>query len=201
MWAGPAVALGLLVVLGVLYFALSRPASGPKAPAYLLHVTTDEISALEFHAHNQSLTLYANPGTAGAIDWTIGRPGGIPADNNLVQSFVSSLVTLTPARKLMASPSAGELQSFGLSPAGSVLIVHLKSGLPSVELHVGQTAPTGEYYAQVAGDPAVYLIDGMVAGEITADPKAWLPVTSNTSSSAGAPGAPAGAAPAVTSGG
>ena len=201
MWAGPAVALGLLIVLGALYFLLSRPGAAPKAPTFLLHVTTDEISAMDLHAHDKTLTLYANPGTAGAVDWTIDRPGGTPADNNLVQSFVSSLVTLTPSRKLMASPSASDLQSYGLSPASSVLVVHLRSGGTPVELDVGQTAPTGEYYARVAGDPAVYLIDGMVAGEITADPKAWLPVASSTSSSASASAAPAGVASATGTGG
>lgn len=201
MWSGPTAGLGLLLVLGAVYFLVTRPGPAPKAPDYLLHVTTNQISALEFHAKGKTLTLYANAGSAGAIDWTINRPGGTSADNTLVQSFVSSLVTLAPSRKLMDSPTPTDLQSFGLAPAGSMLLIHLNNSQPSIELDVGQTAPTGEYYTRVGGNPAVYLIDGMVAGEITADPNAWLPIPSSSVSGTGASGTAASAPSAAPAAG
>jgi hypothetical protein len=182
IWLGPVLGLGVLAALVAVYVALTRPPAHPKPAPSLLGITADQIAALEFHSHGQALTLYANNGKDGKVTWTIGAPGGTPADQNLVQGFVSDLVTLNASRKLLAAPGPSDLQQFGLQPPQASLVVHRKGGAASVELDVGLTAPTGEYYARVGGDPAVYLIAGMVPSEISADPKAWLPVPSATGS-------------------
>jgi hypothetical protein len=193
MWLGPVVGLACLAALGIVYYAVTHPHRKPAAPAhYLLDVTTNQIRALEFQAHGKTLTLYQTPvkGGSGATTWTVGSPAGAAADQTYVQGFVSSLVTLEPARTLTKSPTPAQLQSWGLAPPAAILTIERTGSAAPLVLDVGAASPVGDYYAQVAGSPTVYLLDSTIASEITADPTAWLPpsATSPSGSAASATG-------------
>jgi hypothetical protein len=202
VWIGPAAGLCALIVLGGVYFAVTHPRTKPQASHDLLQVTTDQIRALEFHAQGKSLTLYQNPGQNGATTWTVGSPSGQAADQSLVESFVGQLVTLTPTRTLTTAPTSADLQSYGLAPADTILLIDRTNGLPQLELDVGAQSPVGDYYARVGGNPTVYLLDQSIASEISADPSAWLPpspsgTAAGTASSSSVPSATSSASAAV----
>jgi len=193
MWVGPALGLAALIVIGGAYLLVTRQ-KAPAAPvAFLLPVTTNQITSLQFQAQGKALTLYQNAAAGSTTIWTISSPTGAQANQAMVEGFVSELVTLTPTRTLTAAPSAADLSSYGLSPPAGVLTVNRSNGSP-VLLDLGAQSTVGGYYAQVGGSQTVYLIDGTLAGEITADPSAWLPLPSSTSSSASPAGVTSGAA-------
>lgn len=191
-WLGPIAGLVLLALLGAAYYALNRPHTAPKPAAALLPVTVSQMASLTFHSDNKTLTLYQSANTGGGTSWHIGSPTGATADDSLVGSFVGGLVTLTASRTLSTNPTGADLKAYGLAPPASSVTVARSDGQPNLELDIGAQSPVGSYYAQVAGQAAVYLVDGMVPAEISADPKAWLPVpatSSSTSASSSATGA------------
>ena len=203
-WLGPVAGLVLLILLGTVYYAVSRPPTAPKPAATLVPVTVSEIASLTFHSQNQTLTLYQSPAQAGGASWRIGAATGEAADSSLVGSFVGGLVTLTASRTLSSSPTAADLKAYGLAPPTSSVSVARTGGRPALQLDLGTQSPVGSYYAQVAGQATVYLVDGMVPSEISADPKAWLPVPATPSSTAPASSAttsgPAAASPGAATG-
>lgn len=183
-WLGPVAGLVLLILLGSAYYLLTHTQAKPKLALSLVPTTVNEMSSLTFHAQNKALTLYQTPNAGGGTAWHIGSPTGTTADDSLVGNFVGGLITLTPTRTVTSNPTGADLKAFGLAPPASSVAIARSNAQPNLQIDVGAQSPVGGYYLQVAGTPTVYLVDGMVPAEISADPNAWLPIPTTPSSTA-----------------
>jgi len=189
-WFGPVAGLVVLILLGCVYFLISRPHAPSKPASVLVPVTVSEISSLTFTSQGKSLTLYQTT-AAGGTSWHIGSPTGAAADSSLTGSFVGALITLTPDRTLTTTAAtSADLKSYGLTPPTASVAVNGSGGTTIEQVNVGVASPVGSYYVQIAGKPTIYLVSGMVPAEISANPNAWLPVPSTAGSGTSASAAP-----------
>ncbi len=184
-WIAPLVVLVILAAVVGVYLLVNRPKAAPPSSPSLVPVTVDQIQSLTFQQSGKSLTLYQEPSQNGGTQWTIGSPQGVAADQQLTSGFAASLVTLTPTRTLTASPTAAQLQEYGLQPPQASVTVKASGRGKPVVLDVGNASPTGSYYAQIQGQSQVYLLNGLLPSEIRADPTAWLPQPTSSTSSSG----------------
>lgn len=183
MWLAPVLGLVAIGLLAAGYAVVVALQQKPAPPAFL-GITVTEIHSLTFSAQGKSLTLYqvAQP-SAGGSTWNLDSPTGTQADQSLTQSFASALVTLQPTRTLTTTPTTAQLQAYGLDPVTASVKVGLTGGKSPVTVNVGIASPIGGHYAQIAGKQTVYMITGQVPNDISADPTAWLPPPSTSSTS------------------
>lgn len=161
------VAVALLAVLwfGFVYWDKHKSnelaKTAPKSPEKIVPVDSSHIQAF-------TLTPRAEPGfTCRRVSgkWMIepppsplaagqksDEPQPLPADQNAVSSFLSSLTTATEDQEVESNPS--DLKQFGLDPPAEKVEVTTDTKPQSVTLLLGDDTPTSSgLYAQVAGDP------------------------------------------------
>jgi hypothetical protein len=96
--------------------------------------------------------------------WEIVKPEPMPADQDTVNTIVSTASNLTSDRLIDENP--GSLQPFGLAAPLTSITLHLKSGKTST-LQLGVETPShSATYAKLAGDPKVYSIAGFSKGNL-----------------------------------
>jgi hypothetical protein len=88
--------------------------------------------------------------------WEIVNPEPSPADQDTVNTIVSTAANLTSERLIDDKPNS--LEAFGLTQPVTQITIHLKSGKSST-LDLGAETPThGGTYAKLAGESKVYSI-------------------------------------------
>ncbi len=81
---------------------------------------------------------------------------GLAVNNSLVEALLTKLGGLTATKKVVASPSEEQLESYGLAEPACSLAVN-EAG-ETYRFEIGNTSSSGNYYARKEGDEAVYLI-------------------------------------------
>jgi hypothetical protein len=88
--------------------------------------------------------------------WEIVKPEASPADQDTVNTIVSTVANLTSERLIDDKPNG--LDAFGLTPPLTQITIHLKNGKSST-LDLGAETPThGGTYAKLANESKVYSI-------------------------------------------
>ncbi|MCL4402414.1 MAG: DUF4340 domain-containing protein [Acidobacteria bacterium] len=156
---GLLVAAALLAVLGgLLYWSNKKQkladAKGPDAGGSLklLSIPEDQIKDVKLVRTVDTTVL--SKGNDGK--WQIAEPKPLPADQDAVNSMVSSLSSLTGDK--LVEEKAADISPYGLKPPTLEVEVGLKNGKTD-KLMIGDEIPTGGgNYAMVAGDPRVFTI-------------------------------------------
>jgi hypothetical protein len=129
--------------------------SSPK----LLSLKQDEITKIEI-LRREGETTRIEKGSDGA--WRITAPEALAADRSAVESLVSSAATLNADKVVEEKPE--DLAAFGLKEPRARVVITLKDGKTRTAL-LGDDAPVGGGgFAQVDGDPKVYLLTSWVKG-------------------------------------
>lgn len=155
--AGSAVLLGVLLWV-LVAFVLPKDESGEEKGNSVVLIEDDlaEADSVEIKNTFDSYTLVKKAiGT-----YYIKGKDGYAIDSSAVVSMLKDIGSLTATRKLIDAPSKEQLESYGLStPYGTVKVTDDEK---SYEFHLGTTSASGNYYLQMEGDPAVYLVDSTV---------------------------------------
>ncbi|MEJ5368314.1 MAG: DUF4340 domain-containing protein [Bryobacteraceae bacterium] len=94
--------------------------------------------------------------------WRITSPEPLPGDKDAISSLVSSAASVSADKVVEEKPE--DLAVFGLKEPRARVVITLKDG-KSRTLLLGEDAPVGGGgYAQVEGDPKVYLLTSWVKG-------------------------------------
>lgn len=129
--------------------------SSPK----LLELKQDEITRIEI-LRPGSETTRVEKGADGV--WRITAPEALPGDKDAISSLVSSAATLNADKVVEEKPE--DLSVFGLKEPHAHVVITLKDGRTRTVL-LGDDAPVGGGgFAQVDGDPKVYLLTSWVKG-------------------------------------
>ncbi len=130
-------------------------ASSPK----LLSLKQDEITKIEIQ-RREGETTRIEMGGDGA--WRITAPEPLPGDKSAIESLVSSAASLNADKVVEEKPE--DLAAFGLKEPHARIVITLKDGKTRTVL-LGDDAPVGGGgFAQVDGDPKVYLLTSWVKG-------------------------------------
>jgi len=131
---------------------------GPSSPK-LLSLRQDEITKIEI-LRREGETTRIEKGSDGA--WRITAPEPLAADRSAVESLVSSAAALNADKAVEEKPE--DLAVFGLKEPHARVVITLKDGKTRTVL-LGDDAPVGGGgFAQVDGDPKVYLLTSWVKG-------------------------------------
>lgn len=152
----------LAVLAGLLWW--SNRQQGKEGPTKdsspkLLELKQDEITRIEI-LRPGSETTRVEKGADGV--WRITAPEPLPADKDAISSLVSSAATLNADKVVEEKPE--DLSVFGLKEPHARVVITLKDGKSRTVL-LGDDAPVGGGgFAQVDGDPKVYLLTSWVKG-------------------------------------
>lgn len=159
---------GLLIATAVLaalaaavWWSNRQKKDQPESPAQpkLLSLKQDEITKIEI-LRREGETTRIEKGSDGA--WRITAPEPLAADRSAIDSLVSSAATLNADKVVEEKPQ--DLAVFGLKEPQARVVITLKDGKTRTVL-LGDDAPVGGGgYAQVDGDPKVYLLTSWVKG-------------------------------------
>ncbi|MBQ8895028.1 MAG: DUF4340 domain-containing protein [Clostridia bacterium] len=155
--AGCAVVLG--IVLWVLVaFVLPKDEAGDEKgnSVVLMEVDLDEADSIEIKNTFDEYTLVKE-----AIgSYYIEGKKGYNISNDSVLNLLENIGSLTATKRVVGSPSAEQLESYGLAdPYGTVKVV---DGEDTYQFSFGTTSSSGNYYTRMEGDEAVYLVDTTV---------------------------------------
>lgn len=130
-----------------------------QAQPKLLSLKQDEIAKLEI-LRREGETTRIEKGGDGA--WRITSPEPLAADRSAVESLVSSAASLNADKVVEEKPE--DLAVFGLQEPHARVVITLKDGKTRTVL-LGDDAPVGGGgFAQLEGDPKVYLLTSWVKG-------------------------------------
>ncbi len=159
---------GLLIATAVLaalaaavWWSNRQKKDQPESPAQpkLLSLKQDEITKIEI-LRREGETTRIEKGSDGA--WRITAPEPLAADRSAIDSLVSSAAALNADKVVEEKPQ--DLAVFGLKEPQARVVITLKDGKSRTVL-LGDDAPVGGGgYAQVDGDPKVYLLTSWVKG-------------------------------------
>lgn len=90
-------------------------------------------------------------------DWEIMEPARKPASKPLAEGIARGLSYLNAAG-FEDNEKQKPLKDFGLDPAEWTITVTVNDGSTTPTVKIGAKKPEGEYYAQVEGDPQIYLL-------------------------------------------
>ncbi|MGQ9916132.1 MAG: DUF4340 domain-containing protein [Bryobacteraceae bacterium] len=160
---GLLIASAVLAVLAGLVWWSNRQ-QGKESPAKdsspkLLELKQDDITQIEI-IRPGSETTRVEKGADGV--WRITAPEPLPGDKDAISSLVSSAATLNADKVVEEKPE--DLAVFGLKEPHARVVITLKDGKTRTVL-LGDDAPVGGGgFAQVDGDPKVYLLTSWVKG-------------------------------------
>lgn len=159
---------GLLIATAVLaalaaavWWSNRQKKEEPESPSSpkLLSLRQDEITKIEI-LRREGETTRIEKGGDGA--WRITAPEPLAADRSAVESLVSSAAALNADKVVEEKPE--DLAVFGLKEPHARVVITLKDGKTRTVL-LGDDAPVGGGgFAQVDGDPKVYLLTSWVKG-------------------------------------
>ncbi len=155
--AGSAALLGILLWV-LVAFVLPKDEAGEEKgnSVVLIDADLDEADSVEIKNTFDRYTLVKKAiGT-----YYVEGKEGYAVNSTSVISMLEDIGSLTATKKLIESPSEEQLESYGLTdPYGTVKVTDDEK---TYEFYLGTTSSSGNYYLQMAGDPAVYLVDSTV---------------------------------------
>lgn len=118
----------------------------------LANFTTDDAIGLTIQRQAETVRAEKREG-----HWRLTEPLRVPGDDQKYRELIRNVAELRQTRLVEERPST--LEPFGLStPSLEIQVTLTESAAPFI-LRLGAQNPTGSgYYAQVEGDPAVYLV-------------------------------------------
>lgn len=171
----PRITIGLavlLLALAAVYFfgGLPEPTPGlgvtgtpTPIPPEIIAYSTSEISQVAVRSGADTITLQKD----GSGNWTYARGTltAMPADNTRVNGVVMRLGNLKARGRVLESLSDAQKPEYGLAQPETQLTVGRESD--SLTLLIGAQNPqrTG-HYAQLAGAPALYLIESLLVDDL-----------------------------------
>ncbi len=130
-----------------------------KSSPKLLSLKQDDITRIEI-LRSEGETTRIEKGQDGV--WRITSPEPLPGDRDAISSLVSSVASLEADKIVEEKPE--DLAPFGLKEPRTRVVVTLKDGSARTVL-LGDDAPVGSGgFAQLQGDPRVYLLTSWVKG-------------------------------------
>jgi hypothetical protein len=152
----------LAVLAGAVWWSNRHPKTedGEKtASPKLLELKQDDITRIEI-VRSGTETTRVEKGAGGV--WRITSPEPLPGDKDAISSLVSSAASVNADKVVEEKPE--DLAIFGLKEPRTRVVITLKDGKTRTLL-LGDDAPVGGGgYAQVDGDPKVYLLTSWVKG-------------------------------------
>ncbi len=134
-----------------------EPESKPELK--LLSLKEDEITKIEILRREGESTRIEKDSSG---TWRITAPEPMAADRSAIDSLVSSAATLNADKAVEEKPA--DLAQFGLKEPYARVVITLRDGKSRTVL-LGDDAPVGGGgFAQVDGDPKVYLLTSWVKG-------------------------------------
>ncbi|HEY6343150.1 MAG TPA: DUF4340 domain-containing protein [Bryobacteraceae bacterium] len=91
-----------------------------------------------------------------AGQWAIDAPKAMPADQNSVSSVAGAAGNLSSDRVVDDNVGAGDLSTYGLSPAAVTVKFTMKDGKATTVLFGDKTPSGNDVYAKVEGDPRLF---------------------------------------------
>ena len=136
-----------------------KDGSPAKGSPKLISLKQEDITKIEIlRTEGESTRL--ERGEDGA--WRITAPEPLPGDKDAISSLVSSVASLEADKVVEEKPE--DLAAFGLKEPRVRVVIALKDGKSRTVL-LGDDAPVGSGgFAQVDGDPKVYLLTSWVKG-------------------------------------
>ena len=151
-----------LAILAAVYFLLRSggDAEGEAAPtetpaATLSNLTADSVQKLELSSGGETLRFAKN-----GESWTADGLSGAPIDGDAVAAAVETLSSVS-ATKLVAE-QAGDLALYGLADPVAQATLTDSNGEARTLLLGDENTTTGDYYAQLSGDSAIYMVSPSV---------------------------------------
>ena len=154
----------VLLVLGLgigayAYFVESKrepsdaaAATGTKSTK-VLAVDAGKVEELEVKSASGDVTRLKKTGS----DWQIVAPSPMEADQQAVNTLVSSLESLESSKTIDENPAS--VKDFGLDPPRAVVGVRQTGETAMRKIDLGTKTPTGaDLYARVEGQPKVFLV-------------------------------------------
>ena len=149
-------AIVLLMLAGFYYFYEIQGEKSRRETArqkdLVAHLSVDEVTGLSIKRAAETLTAAYRDG-----HWYLTEPLAVAGDDQKIRELIQYAADLHHQRVVDEHPQT--LEPFGLAaPAVEVHLQRKTPGTPLI-LRLGEKNPTGSgYYAQVEGQPAVYLL-------------------------------------------
>lgn len=157
--------VAFVCLLGVYFILQNResantpepePTETPSEYFYLTDRTKDELVSFTLEGQNETLNFSQREDESNAKVWYIEEYSDALLSTYTVNNLATSAYTLSTDTKLMDEPAS--LTEYGLDPPRATLTSKFSDGTESA-VHVGNLAPTGDYYyAMTENDPALYLL-------------------------------------------
>jgi hypothetical protein len=161
MKRGRSFLLLLVVALGIgayAYFVESKREVSDSTAGKTEKVWTldsEKVEQIDVKAASGDVTTLKKSGT----DWQITAPVTANADQSAVSSMLSSLSSLESTKVVDDAPA--DVKPFELDPPRISVALHVSGESQPKEIHLGTKTPTGsDLYAQVKGQPKVFLVGG-----------------------------------------
>lgn len=151
-----AIAFGIFIVLLAIVTVTSRQPESTELEAStpvpaIITMTIESLRRLELTTANGILVLIHQEGG----DWTLEAPVQEPANSNLVESLISTLLPLNPTRAL---PTGSDPAAYGLD-APEFTVTFSNSSGEQVTIEVGSHNPDEtKRYVRLAQQEDVYLV-------------------------------------------
>lgn len=146
-----------LLVLGAFYYYYEikgepKRQEAQKQRELLLSVRADDVTGLTIHRGEETVAAILQDG-----HWQLTSPLQVAGDDKKYQELVRYLAELRQTRLIEENPAS--VEPFGLAAPSLEVTVQLKEPEKPQTLRLGAKNPTSSsYYAQVAGQNAVYLV-------------------------------------------
>jgi uncharacterized protein DUF4340 len=147
----------LAIFAGLFWWLNKREASATKPPVTpattkIVDVPQDQIQSITIEKLGSEPIELKRTGSK----WSITGPKALPADQDAVSSLASTFASLNAVKVLEEKPTS--IDQYGLTKPSLSLTATKKDG-KAVKLLVGDETPTNSgSYAQLAGDPRVFLV-------------------------------------------
>jgi hypothetical protein len=139
----------------------------------MIDYVSSEIEQIEIEGLSDDVILIpevVDTGDGDEIAWKLTDLEGLPADQDRIDSFASSLINLSPDREIEAS--ASDLDKYGLQTPAFTVVYKLKDGRIN-ELRIGDTLGSGSgAYASVKN--RVCAISSSLKDSLASDLLDWL---------------------------
>lgn len=163
---GGAVALGVVVVLGIwLFFDLKRPVREPDANPLVseyTHVLSNEVTRVEVKRKSGGFILAKSGG-----QWSFVVPANLRADTEQVDSWLRGILEgASVSQTVEGAPS--DLATYGLDKPEVEVVLHTRRGSRTLQLgkdfRTGQGNAPGElFFAREKADGRLFMVSSSVA--------------------------------------
>jgi hypothetical protein len=157
--------VALAVLAGLVYWSnkhkadeAAKPAA--DAPPKILTLDSKKIDEVQVKKTGSDPIVL----TKLADKWEITKPEPMPADQDTVNTLISSASDLTSERLIDDHP--GNLAPFGLTPPVTQVTMNLKGGKPVTLLFGKDTPAGGSTYVKVSTDPRVFTVPSTTKSNI-----------------------------------